>query len=173
MKGLQDENKTLKRKLAQLQSHGGDVEGSLRIGDESQFVDYDSDELDDIDEKENASIDFHDNYADGPSTSASHRRPYQSKASYNRNPLRDRPPVTIRDNDIDLDLEFEAFPPIKGFRSDWNLPNPKKRKAEPQDTKIKGRSGGKGTTFPLVLDEKGHVKGTVQLATRTRMGKRG
>ena len=196
MKGLQDENKMLKRKLAQ--SHWDDpAEESLRVGNESQYYTIDDDGDDNNEEHENDNENaFHD-FPYNPTEEALtphphlHLHPRSSNPSHfntslNRNLLANHPPARVREDDIDLDLGFETLPlppPPKGFQSDWNLPNqnPKRRKVEQNsdntnaklnDTKP-GKFTRKGGSFALSLDKKGHVKGTVQLAPRTRLGKRG
>ena len=53
----------------------------------------------------------------------------------------------------------------KPFRSNWTLPNNKKRKAPPEN-----RSASR-PEFPLKMDSKGRLQGTVQLGSRKKMAR--
>jgi hypothetical protein len=164
MKGMRQENSSLKRELDRLRSQS-DVDESLRVIDRSHLIDEDFDEQD----RENIQPNF-DLGVDGDSH---HRRPLlpNIRPSLNRKPMIDRPPAPINQDDIDLDNNFR---PIPTYKSDWNLSRPtKKRKTESELAKSDPQFSRLPLPplFPLKLDSKGHTRGTVQLGSRVRMGK--
>lgn len=155
LKGLGQENKDLKRELEAFRNQGV-IEESLQIGDYSQYADYDFEE-----ENQHLGIDL-----DSPerpqlasTTPLRPRVPLNlSHVSLIRDPLANRPPAQIRDDDDEM-LDLHARP----FASTWTLPpTNKKRKLESDD---------RGTKFPIKLDSKGRPIGNVMLGSRIRLQK--
>jgi hypothetical protein len=164
MKGLRQKNNELKRELDQLRSRS-DMDESLRVVDRSYLIDEDFDEPD----RENEQPDY-DYPIDGNHLPRTPK--YITRSSFNRDPLGEHPPAQIRQDDIDLDDDFR---PLPKFKSDWTILPPKKRKAEVEDRQSNSNSkvacSNRGLPFPVKLDARGHAVGTVQLGSRSRMGK--
>lgn len=150
MKGLRQKNSDLKRELDHSRSRN-DLDDSLRIVDRSHLLDGD----------------FNGPQAEGSHTCHRLVSRCHSRPSLNRNPLGDCPSAPIMQADIDLDDDLRPF---ATYKSDWTFSKPpaKKLKVSVEDGKPNTQQG---PPFPLRLDSKGRTKGTVQLGSKTRMGK--
>lgn len=166
MKGLQQEKKELEQQLESLQHRDDVIEESLVV--ESFRVDAHDDvdlEDDDLDNQPRGMTMEHDEW-DGHSRKSIRAPPARlhntakiSRIPLNREPLADLPSAHIIEDDFEDDFIAQAKP----FRSDWTLPDSKKRKAPPEDRPTVQPK------FPLKMDTKGRLQGTVQLGSRKKM----
>ena len=84
-----------------------------------------------------------------------------SRIPLNREPLGGLPSVHIVEDYFEDDFIAQA----KSFRSDWTLPNSKKRPAPLEN------GHALQPNFPLKMDSKGRLQGTVQLGSRKKMAR--
>lgn len=161
MKGLQQEKKELERKLESLQ-HNDIAEESLMMESDA----HDNVDLDEVDlDNQPQGILGREQWDDHPHPLKSTRVPLTSQGITSmtkmREPLAGLSSVQIMEDDFEDDFITQAKP----FRSDWTLPNSKKRKA-PLEKKHAPQ-----LKFPLKMDSKGRLQGTVQLGSRKKMTK--
>ncbi|KAF7969242.1 hypothetical protein HWV62_27886 [Athelia sp. TMB] len=125
------------------------IEDSLQIGDYSQYYELDIPLASDDKERQRLS------------------KVTPSSTSINRNPFADHPAAPIMQDDLeptqDMDFAFVRY------KSNWNLPQSKKRKLEEELGDAKTTSASK-LPFPLNI-EKGRLKGAAQVGQRLRLNK--